>query len=83
MDMNGDLKIDLFGVTSQASSVPFKVWRNVWNSSDPQSDIFSMYVIWRCLARVVMRPIIYPVQCRPKFQRRAMYIGEPSQQRGS
>ncbi|TFK88288.1 hypothetical protein K466DRAFT_489199 [Polyporus arcularius HHB13444] len=42
MDMNGDLKIDLFGVTSQASSVPFKVWRNVWNSSDPHSDIFSI-----------------------------------------
>ncbi len=45
MDMNGDLKIDLFGIPSpQPSSSPFKVWQNVWNSSDPRSSLFNMYV---------------------------------------
>ena len=45
MDMNGDLKIDLFGVTSQSSLASFKVWQNVWNSSNPHSDIFDMCVV--------------------------------------
>ena len=45
MDMNGDLKIDLFGIPSpQDSSSPFKIWQNVWNNSNPHSDVFSMYV---------------------------------------
>ncbi|KAI0831660.1 integrin alpha N-terminal domain-containing protein [Trametes gibbosa] len=42
VDVNGDLKIDLFGITSPASSSsPFKVWKNVWNASSTQPDIFS------------------------------------------
>ncbi|KAL1947265.1 hypothetical protein VTO73DRAFT_14226 [Trametes versicolor] len=42
MDVNGDLKIDLFGITSPpSSSSPFKVWQNVWNASSSQSDLFS------------------------------------------
>ncbi|KAI0373228.1 hypothetical protein BV20DRAFT_938200 [Pilatotrama ljubarskyi] len=41
VDINGDLKIDLFGTTSTApSSSPFKVWQNVWNASADQSDIY-------------------------------------------
>lgn len=45
MDMNGDLKIDLFGIpSSESSSSPFKVWRNVWNESTTDSNLFSMYV---------------------------------------
>ncbi|KAI0781429.1 hypothetical protein BD413DRAFT_463176 [Trametes elegans] len=44
VDMNGDLKIDLFGIPSPIpSSSPFKVWTNVWNATAPQSDIFSLY----------------------------------------
>ncbi|KAI0713583.1 integrin alpha N-terminal domain-containing protein [Earliella scabrosa] len=43
MDMNGDLKIDLFGIPSpQDSSSPFKIWQNVWNNSNPHSDVFSI-----------------------------------------
>ncbi|KAI0648361.1 hypothetical protein C8Q79DRAFT_906145 [Trametes meyenii] len=42
VDINGDLKIDLFGITSPpSSSSTFKVWQNVWNASTPHSDIFS------------------------------------------
>ena len=47
VDTNGDLKIDLFGaIPSTSSSGPFKIWSNVWNSSDPQSEIFEMYVVY-------------------------------------
>ncbi|KAI0737904.1 integrin alpha N-terminal domain-containing protein [Daedaleopsis nitida] len=43
MDMNGDLKIDLFGIpSSESSSSPFKVWTNVWNASTPDSSLFSI-----------------------------------------
>ncbi|OBZ75437.1 T-cell immunomodulatory protein [Grifola frondosa] len=43
MDFNGDLKIDLFGITSPSSSnAPFKVWQNVWNSSQTISEIFNI-----------------------------------------
>ncbi|TBU24831.1 integrin alpha N-terminal domain-containing protein [Dichomitus squalens] len=42
-DISGDLKIDLFGITSPPSpSSPFKVWQNVWNRTDPQSSIFNV-----------------------------------------
>lgn len=51
MDMNGDLRIDLFGSTSSASaSSPFKVWQNVWNASNPNSQTFNVYVyVLKCL----------------------------------
>ncbi|KAI8999088.1 hypothetical protein BD414DRAFT_476952 [Trametes punicea] len=42
MDVNGDLKIDLFGTPSASSSSSFKVWQNVWNASASQPDIFSI-----------------------------------------
>ncbi|CDO68919.1 hypothetical protein BN946_scf185000.g62 [Trametes cinnabarina] len=43
MDINGDLKIDLFGAPSQSSSAStFNVWQNVWNASATQSDIFTI-----------------------------------------
>ena len=45
MDMNGDLKIDLFGTPSSSPSSSFKVWQNVWNASNPQSGAFNVYVI--------------------------------------
>ncbi|KAI0628726.1 hypothetical protein C8Q77DRAFT_1067117 [Trametes polyzona] len=42
MDVNGDLKIDLFGIPSPpTSSSPFKVWQNVWNGSATQTEIFN------------------------------------------
>ncbi|KAI0792754.1 hypothetical protein C8Q75DRAFT_751250 [Abortiporus biennis] len=42
MDMNGDLRIDLLGVEPSAPST-FKVWQNVWNSSDPSpSKIYEL-----------------------------------------
>lgn len=45
MDFNGDLKIDLFGITSPSSTnSPFKVWQNVWNASQPNSQMFNMCV---------------------------------------
>jgi len=43
MDFNGDLKIDLFGIASPASSTtPFKVWQNVWNASQTNSPVFNV-----------------------------------------
>ena len=46
MDINGDLKIDLFGIPSSSlSSSPFKVWQNVWNASASKPDLFDMYVV--------------------------------------
>ncbi|TFY59525.1 hypothetical protein EVJ58_g5711 [Rhodofomes roseus] len=43
MDMNGDLKIDLFGVSpGGSSSSPFKVWDNAWNASQKNSPIFNL-----------------------------------------
>ena len=44
MDMNGDLKIDLFGTVPGGSPAgEFKIWQNVWNASQP-STIFNLYV---------------------------------------
>ncbi|KAI0927900.1 hypothetical protein AcV7_009379 [Taiwanofungus camphoratus] len=43
MDFNGDLKIDLFGITSPSSTnSPFKVWQNIWNASQPNSQMFNI-----------------------------------------
>ncbi|KAH9890573.1 hypothetical protein C8Q73DRAFT_793017 [Cubamyces lactineus] len=43
MDINGDLKIDLFGIpSSSSSSSPFKVWQNVWNASASKPDLFDI-----------------------------------------
>ncbi|EPQ58671.1 hypothetical protein GLOTRDRAFT_73218 [Gloeophyllum trabeum ATCC 11539] len=41
IDANGDMKIDLFGVASGGNGA-FKVWRNVWNASDPRSSMFDV-----------------------------------------
>ncbi|KZT70220.1 hypothetical protein DAEQUDRAFT_725861 [Daedalea quercina L-15889] len=41
MDMNGDLKIDLFG-TAPGSNSQFKVWDNAWNASQKNSPIFNL-----------------------------------------
>ncbi|KAF7790986.1 hypothetical protein EIP86_001945 [Pleurotus ostreatoroseus] len=43
MDMSGDLKIDLFGTLPTTSpDSRFKVWRNVWNESQPNSPVFEL-----------------------------------------
>ncbi|CAL1703385.1 unnamed protein product [Somion occarium] len=41
MDINGDLRIDLFGVTPSSPST-FKVWQNVWNASQTSGPLFEM-----------------------------------------
>lgn len=41
IDMNGDLKIDLLG-NIPGSGSQFKVWDNVWNSSQRDSPIFDL-----------------------------------------
>ena len=43
MDINGDLKIDLFGVTPSSPST-FKVWQNVWNASQYDGPVFNMCI---------------------------------------
>ena len=44
IDMNGDLKIDLFG-NAPGSVSQFKVWDNAWNSSQRNSPIFDLCVM--------------------------------------
>ncbi|TCD70604.1 hypothetical protein EIP91_002634 [Steccherinum ochraceum] len=41
VDTNGDLKIDLFGVTPTSTST-FKVWQNVWNASQTRGPVFNV-----------------------------------------
>ncbi|KDQ59682.1 hypothetical protein JAAARDRAFT_33256 [Jaapia argillacea MUCL 33604] len=44
-DSNGDMKIDLIGMTPSSSSSrtdPFQVWQNVWNASRSNSPIFDI-----------------------------------------
>ena len=46
MDWNGDLKIDLLGISSPSSSAsPFRIWQNVWNASQSDSPIFNLYAM--------------------------------------
>ncbi|KAG6831217.1 hypothetical protein H0H92_012014 [Tricholoma furcatifolium] len=45
IDANGDLKIDLLGVTPSSqgnSKAPFQLWQNVWNASQPNSPLFEV-----------------------------------------
>lgn len=44
IDTNGDMKIDLLGITPQSSgsNSPIQIWENAWNSSDPNSPIFNI-----------------------------------------
>ncbi|KAJ6620330.1 hypothetical protein B0H10DRAFT_2163572 [Mycena sp. CBHHK59/15] len=45
IDVNGDMKIDLLGMTPSSqgsSSSPFQVWQNVWNASQPHSPLFNV-----------------------------------------
>jgi hypothetical protein len=44
MDANGDMKIDLLGLVPGSSS-SFKIWQNVYNSTQPQSPPFNVCVI--------------------------------------
>ncbi len=63
MDVNGDLKIDLFGITSPpTSSSPFKVWQNVWNASSSQSDLFSTCVVHRARVYTNVNECCFPTE---------------------
>jgi len=45
IDTNGDMKIDLLGMTPASKSdpdIPLTVWKNVWDSSQPNSAIFNL-----------------------------------------
>ncbi|KAG6836589.1 hypothetical protein H0H93_006332 [Arthromyces matolae] len=45
MDADGDMKIDLLGITPASKSdpkAPFQLWKNVWNASQPNSPLFRM-----------------------------------------
>ncbi|KAJ3892409.1 hypothetical protein GG344DRAFT_87791 [Lentinula edodes] len=44
LDLNGDMKIDLLGMTasSQHNSETFQTWKNVWNASQPHSPLFEV-----------------------------------------
>lgn len=45
LDVDGDMKIDLLGVTPSSqdgSGSTFQLWQNVWNASAPDSKLFSM-----------------------------------------
>ncbi|CCM05781.1 uncharacterized protein FIBRA_08014 [Fibroporia radiculosa] len=43
MDLNGDMKIDLFGISSPPDrNAPYKVWENVWNASQQNSPVFNL-----------------------------------------
>jgi len=47
LDVDGDMKIDLFGITPgslDGSDPAFQLWQNVWNASAPDSKLFSVYV---------------------------------------
>ncbi|KAJ3570120.1 hypothetical protein NP233_g4613 [Leucocoprinus birnbaumii] len=41
LDVDGDMKIDLLGLTSSGQS-QIQVWQNVWNSSMPGSPLFEL-----------------------------------------
>ncbi|KIM87422.1 hypothetical protein PILCRDRAFT_276328 [Piloderma croceum F 1598] len=44
IDTNGDMKIDLLGITPQSigTSSPIRIWQNAWNASQPQAPPFNM-----------------------------------------
>jgi integrin alpha FG-GAP repeat containing protein 1 len=45
VDTNGDMKIDLLGMTPASrsnSNAPLMLWKNVWNSADQVSPIFDV-----------------------------------------
>lgn len=48
LDIDGDMKIDLLGMTpgsSGSSSSPFQVWQNTWNNTATESTMFRLYVL--------------------------------------
>ncbi|GLB35509.1 putative repeat domain in Vibrio, Colwellia, Bradyrhizobium and Shewanella [Lyophyllum shimeji] len=45
IDADGDLKIDLLGMTPSSkgdSKAPLRLWQNVWNASQPNSPMFDL-----------------------------------------
>ncbi|KAJ3728349.1 hypothetical protein C8R42DRAFT_619562 [Lentinula raphanica] len=45
LDLNGDMKIDLLGMTpssQHSSGDTFQTWKNVWNASQPHSPLFEL-----------------------------------------
>lgn len=43
VDLDGDMKIDLLGMTSSSASL-LQAWRNTWNTSDSQPTLFELQV---------------------------------------
>ncbi|KAK0222860.1 hypothetical protein EDD85DRAFT_959748 [Armillaria nabsnona] len=41
VDLDGDMKIDLLGITSDADK-PLKAWQNVWNATQAHSPLFDI-----------------------------------------
>ena len=77
MDINGDLKIDLFGVTPSSPST-FKVWQNVWNASQYDGPVFNMCITTYFSHRNIL--IIITLQCRPQVGRCTMHTLRPTLQ---
>ncbi|KAF9484939.1 hypothetical protein BDN70DRAFT_824769 [Pholiota conissans] len=45
LDIDGDMKIDLLGITpdsSHSSTSPYQVWQNVWNASSSNPKLFNL-----------------------------------------
>ena len=45
LDIDGDMKIDLFGITPDSlgsSGSPFQVWQNIWNNTAAESTLFRL-----------------------------------------
>lgn len=66
VDLDGDMKIDLLGITSDANK-PLKAWQNVWNASQAHSPLFDMCV-WPvyailCLQFRSIDPEFHGTQC--------------------
>ena len=69
IDVDGDLKIDLFGESSSRGRGTYQLWQNVWNETEPQSSIFKMCVALmhiRLIALTTSRmdPEFHGTQCK-------------------
>jgi integrin alpha FG-GAP repeat containing protein 1 len=82
VDVDGDMKIDLLGITPSSKSnskSPLQIWQNVWNVTRPESPLFEMCAIHYWYHAFFLTSS----QNNPRFPRDTMYIVGPSQQCGS
>jgi integrin alpha FG-GAP repeat containing protein 1 len=78
IDADGDLKIDLLGITPASSSdseSPLQLWKNVWNVSYPQSPIFNMCVLPK--ASYFAAPIQITISVDPIFKGKQCTLANP------